>query len=122
MPYYRFRSGAVMDHIHSTPTHQALDVAPYGARLPAAHSSVLFKAEDLEVIRVVLRSGQSLPPHRVPGSVSLQCLEGRLEVLIGQTVHELGPKQLMHLPANMPHAVRAMEDSSAIATIVLCEA
>ncbi|MBI1626646.1 cupin domain-containing protein [Comamonas suwonensis] len=111
-----------MDHKHSTPTHQTLDVAPFGARLSAAHSSVLFKAEDLEVIRIVLRHGQTLPPHRVPGSVSLQCLEGRLEVMIGQTVHELSAKQLIHLPANMPHAVRALEDSSAIATIVLCSA
>ena len=42
--------------------------------------------------------------------------------MIGQTVHELSAKQLIHLPANMPHAVRALEDSSAIATIVLCSA
>lgn len=109
-----------MDHKHSTHA-RALDVAPFGAKLSSAHSSVLFKAADLEVIRVVLRAGQTLPPHRVPGSVSLHCLEGRLEVLIGQSIHELGPKQLMHLPSHLPHAVRAIEASSAIATIVLCD-
>ena len=110
-----------MDQVLSMPA-QPQDVAPFGARLPSARSTVLFKADDLEVIRVVLRHGQSLPPHRVPGSVSLQCLEGRLEVMIGQTVHELSAKQLIHLPANMPHAVRALEDSSALVSIVLCQA
>ncbi|RGE45319.1 cupin domain-containing protein [Comamonas testosteroni] len=108
-----------MDQVLSMPA-QPQDVAPFGARLPSARSTVLFKADDMEVIRVVLRRGQSLPPHRVPGSVSLHCLEGRLEVLLGQSVHELGRDQLIHLPAGLPHAVRALEDSSAIATIVLC--
>ena len=108
-----------MDHILSMPA-QPLDVAPFGARLTSARSAVLFKAEDLEVIRVVLHKGQSLPPHRVPGSVSLHCLEGRLEVMLGQSIYELQRDQLIHLPPGLPHAVRALDDSSAIATIVLC--
>ena len=86
-----------MDQILSMPA-QPLDVAPFGARLTSARSAVLFKAEDLEVIRVVLRKGQSLPPHRVPGSVSLHCLEGRLEVMLGQSIYELQRDQLIHLP------------------------
>ena len=77
-----------MDHILSMPA-QPLDVAPFGARLTGARSVVLFKAEDLEVIRIVLRKGQALPPHRVAGSVSLQCLEGSLEVMLGQNLHKL---------------------------------
>ena len=109
-----------MDHILSMPA-QPLDVAPFGARLTGARSAVLFKAEDMEVIRIVLRKGQTLPPHRVPGSVSLQCLEGSLEVMLGQNLHELQRDQLIHLPRGMPHAVRALEDSSAIVTIVLCD-
>ena len=96
-----------------------IDVAPFGARLPGERTCVLFKAADIEVIRVVLRAGQSLPPHHVPGSISLHCVEGRLDVLLGQSQHVLASGQLMHLPANMPHAVRALEDSSALATIVL---
>lgn len=105
--------------LHALPA-QAIDVNPYGARLGSARTHALFKADDMEVIRVVLRAGQSLPPHHVPGSVSLHCLEGRFEVLLGQTVHQLDSGQLMHLPPNMPHAVRAVEDSSALVTIVLC--
>ena len=102
------------------PSTQAIDVTPFGARLAGARTHALFKSLDMEVIRVVLRSGQSLPPHKVPGSVSLHCLEGRLEVMVSGDSHALQAGQLMHLPAHAPHAVRALEDSSALATIVLC--
>ena len=110
-----------MEQLHTAPP-QVMDVARFGAKLSAARSRALFKAEDLEVIRIVLRKGQTLPPHRVPGSVSLHCLEGHLEVMLGQTVHELQPDQLIHLPSGLPHAVRALEDSSALVSIVLCKA
>jgi quercetin dioxygenase-like cupin family protein len=101
---------------------QAINVLPFGARLAGARTCALFKSEDMEVIRVVLRASQSLPPHKMPGSVSLHCLEGRLEVLLGENCQALEAGQLMHLPPNMPHAVRALEDTSALVTIVLCDA
>lgn len=109
-----------MEQLH-TARPQAIHVAPFGTKLAAARSGVLFKSDDMEVIRVVLRQGQTLPPHRVPGSISLHCLEGRLEVLLGHNLHELGPDQLIHLPPTLSHAVRALEDSFALVTIVLCE-
>ncbi len=104
------------------PTAHAIDVLPFGARLADARTSALFKSHDMEVIRVVLRASQTLPPHKVPGSVSLHCLEGRLEVMLGGRLQDLQAGQLMHLPPNMPHAVRAVEDTSALVTIVLCDA
>lgn len=102
-------------------TAHAIDVLPFGARLAGAKTCALFKSEDMEVIRVVLRASQSLPPHKVPGSVSLHCLEGQLEVMLGGSFQALQAGQLMHLPANTPHAVRAIEDTSVLVTIVLCE-
>ncbi len=109
-----------MDQLHAAPP-QVMDVARFGAKLGSARSRALFKGDDLEVIRIVLRQGQTLPPHRVPGGVSLHCLEGHLEVLLGQTVHEIKADQLIHLPSGLPHAVRALEDSSALVSIVLCK-
>ena len=104
---------------HAIPA-QAINVAPFGAGLTGERTRALFISDDMEVIRIVLKRGQSLPPHSVPGSVALHCLEGALEVMVGQTQHALKAGQLMHLPANLPHAVRALEDSSGLVTIVLC--
>ena len=47
------------------------------ARLPG-EDLALFKTEELEVIRLVLAAGKSLPPHKVPGEITIQCLEGRI--------------------------------------------
>ncbi|WP_027017221.1 cupin domain-containing protein [Comamonas composti] len=98
---------------------QAINVQPFGSHLASARSYALFKAEDMEVIRIVLRASQSLPPHKIPGSVSLHCLEGRLDVLLGDGPRPLQAGELMHLPPNVPHGVRALEDASALVTIAL---
>lgn len=45
-------------------------------RVPTA----IFKSKDLEVLRLVLRAGDYLPPHRVPGGITVQCLHGALEL------------------------------------------
>ena len=42
--------------------------------------------------------------------------------MLGESRQSLQAGQLMHLPANMAHAVRAIEDTSALVTIVLCDA
>lgn len=78
-------------------TAQAIDVLPFGARLAGARTCALFKSQDMEVIRVVLRASQSLPPHKVPGSVSLHCLEGELEVMLGESRQSLAGR-----PADAP--------------------
>jgi len=48
---------------------QIIDVNPLGSRLRSTVSTALFKAEDLEVIRLVLLAGKEMRPHRVSGVV-----------------------------------------------------
>lgn len=49
-------------------------------RLPNEQSAALFESRDLEVTRLVLLSGKSLPPHKVPGEITIHCIEGLLSV------------------------------------------
>ncbi|MOA65533.1 Cupin domain protein [compost metagenome] len=49
----------------------------------------------------------------------LQCVEGQLEVSVGSEQHALHAGQMLHLPGNVPHAVLALADSSALLTIVV---
>ena len=53
-----------------------IDVRPYGARIDGAQSIALFKSTQLEVMRLVLPAGHRMPPHHVPGEITIQCLEG----------------------------------------------
>ena len=98
---------------------EVVDVSPFGRRLADEKTSALFKANDLEVMRVVLRAGKSLPPHKVAGEITIQCIEGAVVVSEGNDQHTLRAGQLLYLRGGIVHGVTALEDSSALVTVAL---
>jgi quercetin dioxygenase-like cupin family protein len=98
---------------------QAVDVQPLGALLLGAKTFALFKSEDLEVFRLVLHAGKSLPPHKVPGEIMVQCIEGALDVTADGRSHLLRAGQLLYLSGDVVHGVTALEDASALVTVAL---
>lgn len=105
--------------ITHAPAGEAIDVRPLGTRLPGERTVALFKSGQLEVIRLVLRAGKSLPPHKVPGEITVQCIEGSIDVTTGALSHVLRAGQLLYLPGDVVHGVTALEDASALVTIAL---
>ena len=87
--------------------------------LPTGVSHALFKSGQLEVMRLSLPRGKSFPPHRVAGEVTMQVLEGRVEIDVGGIPQILGAGQLMHLEGDLEHSLRGVEDASVLVTIVL---
>lgn len=98
---------------------QAVEVRPLGAALADATTHALFKSRGLEVIRLVLRAGESLPPHKVPGEITVHCLEGAIEIGVDGRRVALQAGQLTYLPGGAVHDVRATADASALVTIAL---
>lgn len=98
---------------------QSLDVRPLTDRLSSSKTAALFKSEDLEVLRLILLAGKSLPPHRVPGEITIHCLEGNLEVQLDDTTVSLDAGKLLFLAGNVTHGVKAVTDASALVTIAL---
>ena len=96
-----------------------VEVQPHGVLLGSQKTCALFKSEALEVIRLVLMAGKRLPAHQTPGEVTIQCLEGRLIVIVGENRQALTAGQLLFLPARTMHEVEAELDSSALLTIAL---
>ncbi len=103
---------------HASSGH-LIDVRPLGSRLPTERSTALFKSEQLEVMRLVLPAGKSLPPHSVPGEITVQCIEGRIDVTIDGQSRPLEAGQMLFLSPGVMHGVVAVQDSSALVTIVL---
>lgn len=97
---------------------EIIDVSPYGALLMTTKTSTLFKTEQVEVIRIVMRSGKEIPEHEAPGEIIVQCLEGRIEFTASGAVKELGSGQMLYLRAEEPHAVRCLDDASFLVTIL----
>lgn len=89
---------------------------------PAAAGSVsLLKQSRLQLMRLMLASGQSLPQHAVPGDLTIQCLSGTLTVETPQRSAMLNAGQLLALEGGTPHTVHAQSDAALLLTLLLPE-
>jgi quercetin dioxygenase-like cupin family protein len=98
---------------------EVVDIRPLGAALSSTVTHTIVKTAALEVIRIVLRAGNELPPHRVPGEITVQCLEGKVTFRAADVDRALAAGQFLFLDGGVEHALRAHEESSLLVTIVL---
>ena len=105
-----------LPHAHAA---QPIDIKPLGGGLPGARSTALFKTDELEVMHLVLHAGKALPPHKVPGEITVQCIEGIIEFTADGRVCTLHAGELLYLPGGVVHSLVGVGDASALLTIVL---
>jgi quercetin dioxygenase-like cupin family protein len=98
---------------------QPIDIAPLGAALRESSTHAILKTRSLVLMRVVLRAGETLPPHSLRGESTLLCIEGAAEVSMDAATCRLRASQLVLLPAQTQHVVRAPADTSLLLTIQL---
>lgn len=104
-------------------SRQVINVRPLGSpTLADKPTHALIKASQLEIIRVVLPAGKTLPQHDTPGEITVHCLEGVVEFNVAGTAYTLHPGELIHLEPRAPHGLRALEDASLLVTICLIPA
>jgi quercetin dioxygenase-like cupin family protein len=103
---------------HATPG-QLVDVRPLGDRVKDTVTTTLVKADDLEVIRLVVPAGKEIPEHKAKGTITVQCLEGAVEFRSHGRTQTLTAGHLLYLTAGEPHSVKGVEDSSLLLTIRL---
>ena len=103
---------------HAAPG-QLVDVQPLGSQLSEARTSALFKTGELEVMRVVMPAGKTMPAHKVRGEITIHCLEGQVDLLAGGKTQRMKADQLVWLEGSVDHALTAVQDASLLVTIVL---
>lgn len=96
-----------------------IDIRPFGAALAEHVTTAFLKSARMELVRLVLPRGKALRQHSVPGEITLQCIEGSIELTTPTIIQRLEPGQLVHLAAGEAHAVLALADSTALLTICL---
>lgn len=99
---------------------QPISVRPFGAALSQQQTTAIFKTARLEVMRLVLPQGKSMREHKVAGAITLHCLEGRIAFAHGSENQVLAAGELLYLDGGVVHSLTALEDASALLTIVLC--
>jgi quercetin dioxygenase-like cupin family protein len=103
-----------IDHMASG---EIVDIRPLGPTLTESISTALFKSVELEVMRLVLRAGQGIPEHCVAGEMTIQCIEGALEVRAHARPQVLEAGHLMRLAGQVPYELHAIKDTSVLMTI-----
>jgi quercetin dioxygenase-like cupin family protein len=98
---------------------EIIDVRPLGDRLKEKITATLLKTESLEVLRLVMRAETTIDRHQVPGAITVQCLEGRVNFDAGGGNREMTVGQMLYLDGSTAHALHAVEDSSVLVTILL---
>jgi quercetin dioxygenase-like cupin family protein len=81
------------------------------------HSTALGRlvtGEQIEVGILRFKAGEGAREHAHPHEQVLFVLSGRLRITIGGEVHELGPRDVAHMPPNVPHSLAALEDSEVV--------
>ncbi|MGW0081089.1 cupin domain-containing protein [Streptomyces sp. NPDC003393] len=81
-------------------------------------SRVLYRDDRLRVVGFAFAAGQELTEHTSARPVVIQVVRGRLELVLGEEKTEARPGSWIHLPARLPHSVRAAEPSVMLLTVL----
>ena len=91
----------------------ALEIPPDGTL-----SRVLFRDDRLRVIGFAFAAGEELTEHTSALPVVIQVVRGRIDLTIEDRTASLTTASWVHLPARMPHSVRAVEPSVMLLTML----
>ena len=100
-------------------SNQIIDIRPLGEQLADSTTTTLIKTDDLEVLRLVLPAGKEIPPHKTPGEITVQCLEGVVNFGSEGQTQVLEAGQLLYLRGEELHSLTAIENASVLVTILL---
>lgn len=98
---------------------ELIPLHPLGDKLPHTVSTAFVKSSQLEVMRLVLTAGKSIPEHQVAGEMTLQCLEGAIELRMRDTTQLVRANEMVFLTSCVPYAIHAVTNTSVLMTIVV---
>lgn len=81
-------------------------------------SKIIASSEKGSVTVFAFDKGQGLSEHTAPFDAILQNLEGDVEVMISGKKYQLKTGEMIIMPANKPHSVKAIEKFKMILTMI----
>jgi quercetin dioxygenase-like cupin family protein len=98
---------------------EIVDARPLGAALASTPTRTLVRAEQVEVIDLVVPAGKQIEEHKAKGEIIVHCLEGRVSFTAFGKTQNLEAGKLLYLPTGEPHSVKGIENASLLLTILL---
>ena len=81
-------------------------------------SKAVVKSKPGNVTLFAFDKGQELSEHTAPFDAIVQVLDGRVEIRIADDIHTLDTGSTIIMPANVPHAVKAVEKFKMLLTMI----
>lgn len=81
-------------------------------------SKIITKKETGNITLFAFDKGQSLSEHTAPFDAMVFVIDGKAEIVIGGESHFLNTGEFIIMPANIPHAVNAIENFKMILTMI----
>ena len=103
----------------TTPSAQTLTIADLiGYQEGAIVSRVILKAEPGNVTLFAFDAGQELSEHTAPFDALVHVLDGEAEIRISGQPFQLKTGEAILMPANQPHAVKAVNKFKMLLTMI----
>lgn len=81
-------------------------------------SRVIYKDDQVRLVAFAFDTGQELTDHAAGVAAIVQVVTGRLEISLDGEISEIGPHSWVHMPPRLPHAVKAIEPSVMILSLL----
>ena len=81
-------------------------------------SKQVFKTEKGNVSLFAFDKGEGLSEHTAPFDAMVQVIDGKVKITIGKENYNLNSGNTIIMPANIPHAVYALEKFKMILTMI----
>ena len=81
-------------------------------------SRIVMKNDAGNVTFFAFSAGQELSKHSAPFDALVQVIEGRAQIIIDETEHTVEAGEMILMPADIPHAVRADADFKMLLTML----
>lgn len=104
--------------LHHVESGEVAGLSPLGDRLRNFRTYALVKTDRFEAVRLVLPADTTIAEHAVEGPVTLHCLEGKFILTRKGGELTMESDDWIYLAPGEPHALKALEDSSVLVTII----
>jgi quercetin dioxygenase-like cupin family protein len=97
---------------------QVVDLNRSATTTDTNQKTVLIRSNVVEVIRLLIPAGSTIPTYQAAGHIILHCLEGRISIFALDKTQELSAGQLLYLALNEAFSIHGIVRASVLATTI----